>query len=548
MARTLRLVLGDQLSRGLTALDGAQPGEADVILMAEVAEEATHVPSSRVRVALFLSAMRHFAADLVAGGPMGGGPMGGGLTVDYVALDDAGNSGSLAGELTRAIARHGARRVVMTEAGDWRVEQALIRAAAAAGVDLDIRPDTRFLCSRNDFRDWARGRRQLRMEHFYRMMRRRSGLLMADDGDSPAGARWNFDAENRKPFDARAAGGRPPAPAGFPPDEVTRAVIRLVDARFGAHVGDTAGFDWPVTRAQALTALEDFITRRLERFGDYQDAMAAGEEVLFHARISPALNLGLLEPLEVCRRAEAAWAEGRAPLAAVEGFIRQILGWREYVRGIYWLEMPGYAATNALDARRPLPWMYWSGETDMACMAAALGQTLRTGYAHHIQRLMVTGNFALLTGARPEEVAAWYLAVYADAVDWVELPNVQGMALHADGGRMASKPYAAGAGYISRMSDHCRGCRYDPKRPTGDGACPFNALYWDFLIRNRRLLGGNPRLALAYRSLDRMAPARVAALGRQAADFLAHLDRHGSDRGFGRPTDAPKDATGDLFA
>jgi deoxyribodipyrimidine photolyase-related protein len=536
MAGTLRLVLGDQLTRGLTALDGAVPGADEVVLMAEVAEEATHVPSSRVRIALFLSAMRHFAGDLAAEG----------LAVDYVALDDPANTGSLAGELARAIARHAPRRVVMTEAGDWRVEQALIRAAA--GVDLDIRPDTRFLCSRNDFRDWAGGRRQLRMEHFYRMMRRRTGLLMAEDGDSPAGDRWNFDAENRKPFDATAAGGRPPAPAGFPPDDVTRAVIGLVDARFGAHVGDTAGFDWPVTRADALMALEDFITRRLARFGDYQDAMAAGEEVLFHARISPALNLGLLEPLEVCRRAETAWAEGRAPLAAVEGFIRQILGWREYVRGIYWLEMPGYAATNALDAHRPLPWMYWSGETDMACMAAALSQTLRTGYAHHIQRLMVTGNFALLTGARPGEVAAWYLAVYADAVDWVELPNVQGMALHADGGRMASKPYAAGAGYISRMSDHCSGCRYDPKRPTGDGACPFNALYWDFLIRNRRVLGGNPRLALAYRSLDRMAPARVAALGRQAADFLAHLDRHGSDRGFGRPTGAPTDTTGDLFA
>lgn len=508
MAGTLRLVLGDQLSRDITALRGLDKG-ADTVLMAEVWDEATYVPHHPKKIAFLFSAMRHFAEDLRCEG----------VRVDYVRLDDPDNTGSFRGELARAVARHRPERVAVTFPGEWRVFQDMKGWEDAVGVPVDIREDERFFASIARFRAHATGRRQLRMEFFYREMRRDHGLLLTSEGE-PEGGQWNFDAENRKSL---PKGLTPPPRFTVEPDAITAEVLDLVERRFGHHFGDLRPFGFAVTRADAERAFQHFLRHALPRFGDYQDAMKTGEETLFHAVISPYLNAGLLCPRHVCREAERAYRQGRAPLNAVEGFIRQILGWREYVRGIYWLKMPGYAETNALDAHRPLPDFYWTGETAMNCMAQAIGQTKREAYAHHIQRLMVTGNFALLLGVEPREIEEWYLAVYADAYDWVELPNVHGMVMHADGGMLGSKPYAASGKYIDRMSDYCGRCRYDVRQGTGDDACPFNYLYWNFLIENRERLKGNPRMTMIYASLEKMAPEKVDAIRRDAQRFIAGL-------------------------
>jgi deoxyribodipyrimidine photolyase-related protein len=509
---TIVPVLGDQLSPALAALRAADP-QSSVVLMAEVAEEAGYVPHHRKKLAFLFSAMRHFAAELRALG----------WRVDYVTLDDPANTGSLTGELARALSRHGARRVLATMPGEWRLLEAMRGWGAALGVAVELLEDDRFLCSRARFTAWAGGRRQLRMEFFYREMRRATSLLM--DGPEPAGGRWNFDAENRKP---PRKGMAIPEPARFAPDAVTEAVLALVEQRFPDRFGDLHPFWFAVTRADAEAAFARFLRLALPRFGDFQDAMLRAEPFMFHAVIAQYLNCGLLDPLSVCRAAEAEWRAGRAPLPAVEGFIRQILGWREYVRGIYWLRMPGYLEENALGATRELPGFYWSGETAMACVAAVVRQTRREAYAHHIQRLMVTGNFALLAGVDPRQVHEWYLAVYADAYEWVELPNTLGMSQVADGGALASKPYAASGAYIDRMSDYCGACRYDVKARNGPSACPFNYLYWDFLARNRATLGNNPRLGPVWRSYDALPETRKAAITRDAAAFLAGLKEESS--------------------
>jgi deoxyribodipyrimidine photolyase-related protein len=385
---------------------------------------------------------------------------------------------------------------------------------------VEIRDDNRFCAPPGFFERWAAGKQALRMEFFYREMRRLHGILMA--GDAPEGGKWNFDAENRKQL---PKGFVPPAPRRFAPDAQTQEVIALTGARFGGHCGSLEGFDFPVTAAQARAGFQDFIDHRLAGFGDWQDAMAAGEPYLFHSLVSAPMNLGLLDPLACCRAAEAAYRDGRAKLNAVEGFIRQILGWREFVRGIYWRLMPEYGGLNALGATRKLPAFYWTGETHMRCMAEAVGQTMRHAYAHHIQRLMVTGNFALLAGLDPDAVDAWYLAVYADAYEWVEMPNTRGMALHADGGVVGSKPYAASGAYINRMSNYCVGCRYDVKAAVGETSCPFNALYWDFIGRHAARFAGNPRMAMPVRGWLGMAPARRQALRARAAQLMAAMER-----------------------
>ena len=503
----LRFVLGDQLHPAISSLRGLADG--DVVLLVEAVEECTYVRHHQKKIAFILSAMRHFAEALRARG----------ATLDYVSLDDPDNRGSLTEELIRAVERHRPERVVVTEPGEYRVLAAMETWPARLGLPLEIRRDTRFLASREDFAAWAEGRKSLRMEHFYRVMRRRSGLLMAPDGQ-PVGGRWNFDRENRKRI---PRGLDPPAPHRVPPDAITSEVLETVAARFGDHFGDLEPFDYAVEQAGAEAALETFIEARLPSFGDYQDAMRVGDDTLFHAVIGLYLNIGLLDPLAVCRRAEAAYLAGHAPLNAVEGFIRQILGWREYVRGIYWLKMPDYAEANALAADRPLPDFFWTAETDMTCLAESIGQTKRLAYAHHIQRLMVTGTFALLAGIDPVAVNEWYLIVYADAYEWVELPNVTGMALYADGGLLASKPYAASGKYIDRMSDYCKHCRYDVRETVGDDACPFNALYWNFLIENRDRLAGNPRMGMPYRNLARMPADKIAAIRTRASELRKSL-------------------------
>jgi deoxyribodipyrimidine photolyase-related protein len=507
MPGTLRIVLGDQLSLGVAALSDVDRRH-DVVLMAEVQAECTYVRHHKKKLVLVLSAMRHFAASLRAQG----------LRVDYVALDDPDNTGSLRGEMLRAVARHRPAAIVATSPGEWRLAEDMRQWEALAGVSVDIRDDTRFFVRVQDFLHWARGKRVLRMEFFYRDLRRRTGLLM--DGDEPAGGRWNFDRENRKSLPAKIAVPQPPS---YPPDAITQSVIDLVEARFADHFGDAGDFSLPVTRAQAEAALADFIATRLPQFGDWQDAMKTGEPALFHALISTSLNLGLLDAREICSSAEAAWRAGHAPLPAVEGFVRQILGWREFIRGIYWLHMPKYAQRNALDATRPLPAFYWTGDTKMNCLHQAITDTRAHAYAHHIQRLMITGNFALLAGLDPGEVDEWYMVVYADAYEWVEMPNTRGMALFADGGIVGSKPYAASGAYINRMSDYCKSCRYDVRDAVGANACPFNYLYWDFFARHEKTLAGNMRVAMPLRTLAKMAPAKRGAIRANAATFLQSL-------------------------
>jgi deoxyribodipyrimidine photolyase-related protein len=501
-------ILGDQLSRTLSSLEGLSPDEA-VILMMEVSDEATYVKHHKQKIVLIFSAMRHFAVELREEG----------WRVEYVTLGDPANTGSFTGEVARAIERHDPSEVRVTESGEWRVQQAIEEWEGRFTCPVAILPDTRFIASHADFRAFAEGRKNLTMEYFYREMRRKTGLLMRRDG-KPEGGEWNYDSENREP--PRGGMKAPPTPK-FAPDAITREVIALVGERFADHFGDLEPFGWPVTRTEALAAAEAFFARRLALFGPYQDAMVAGEDDLYHSMLSTSINCGLLDPRELCQMAETAYREGRAPLNSVEGFIRQIIGWREYVRGFYWYTMPGLAEANELGATRPLPVFFWTGATDMRCLADCLRTTREDAHSHHIQRLMVLGNFCLIAGIEPRQVADWYLVVYADAYEWVELPNVAAMILYADGGRLATKPYAASGNYINKMSDYCGKCRYKVSRKTGPDACPFNSLYWHFMARNRDRLKSNHRIGRIYATWDRMGEAKQADYLTGAEKFLDSL-------------------------
>ena len=507
----LRFVLGDQLTPTLSSLRDHAPG--DVVLMAEVGDEATYVRHHQRKIAFLFSAMRHFAAELERDG----------ITVDYVRLDDRGNSGSFTGELERALGRHGVDGVVVTEPGEWRVLEMMEGWSERFAIAVEIRPDDRFLCARDEFGSLAGSGRSLLMENFYRRMRRRTGFLMTADG-APEGGQWNYDHDNRE---AIPQGVDAPERPVFPPDEITDEVLRLVASRFGNHFGRLGDFAYPVTREHAQKYLAWFVREALPGFGAYQDAMRQGEPLLFHANVSAMLNCGLLTPAECCEAAIAAWEDGEAPLNATEGFVRQIIGWREFVRGVYWREMPGYGDRNELNATRKLPDFFWTAQTDMNCLRQSITETRDNAYAHHIQRLMVLGNFCLLAGIDPKEVQEWYLVVYHDAYEWVEMPNVVGMILYADGGVLASKPYAASGNYIHKMSNYCEHCRYDVKQRTGEDACPFNYLYWDFAARHRTLLGNNPRTSRVIATLDRMSKDKVAASQRDAKRFLESLSSTG---------------------
>ena len=496
----LRLVLGDQLSPSLSALSDLDPAR-DTVLMAEVAQEATYVLHHKQKIALIFAAMRARAEAMILEG----------VQVRYVRIDDAANTGSISGEIGRAIDELSPDRVVRTASGEWRLEEQLTALEQTQAILFEVREDDRFFCSRTDFARWAENRRELTMEWFYRDMRRRTGLLM--EGDKPAGGVWNLDRENRN---GPAKGLRPPRNPRTPPSPATRAVLAEVETRFPDHFGALDRFGWATTAGEAQAELDWFLDHALPSFGQWQDTMMWGETWMWHAGVSTSLHLGLLDPLAVCRAAEARWREGRAPLNAVEGFIRQIIGWREFVRGVYWLKMPEYALRNALEADRKLPWFYWSGETDMACVADVVSQVRDHAYAHHIQRLMVTGNLAMLLGVAPEQINDWYMVVFADAFEWVELPNTHGMATFADGGIVGSKPYAASGAYINRMSNYCGSCRYDVKDRLGENACPFNALYWDFLDRNEPRLSGTGRLLMPYKTLSRMDPAERARIRAKA--------------------------------
>ncbi|WGH77795.1 cryptochrome/photolyase family protein [Jannaschia ovalis] len=500
----LILVLGDQLSDDLSALRQGDP-DRDVVVMAEVQAETDYVPHHPKKIAFLFAAMRKHAAHLRAAG----------WTVRYTTLDDPENTQSIPGELLRAADATGATEVIATEPGEFR----LISALEDAPVPVSLLPDDRFLASHAEFEDWAEGRKELRMEWFYRDMRRKTGLLM--EGDKPVGGKWNYDAENRKSPPKGLSG---PGPLRFEPDETVQEVLALVRERFGNRYGSLDDFWFATDRNGALEALEHFVAHSLPGFGDYQDAMVTGQPFLYHALLGLYLNAGLLGWRETCEAAEAAYEAGDAPLNAVEGFIRQIIGWREYIRGIYFREGPDYVTRNALGATRDLPEFYWTADTDMRCLRECISTTMAEAYAHHIQRLMVTGNFALLAGLDPHQVHEWYLVVYADAYEWVESPNVIGMSQFADGGIVGSKPYVSGGNYINKMSDYCKHCDYAVSKKTGEGACPFNLLYWHFLNRHRERFGSNPRMAQMYRTWDRMDEARRKTVIAEGDAILARLD------------------------
>lgn len=508
--RNLVIVLGDQLNTDSAAFDGFDR-QQDVVWMAEVAEESTHVWTHKARIAVFLCGMRHFRDSLKRRK----------FSVNYSELDDRGNKGTLSAELEASVSRLKPQRLLLVQPGSWRVRQSFVEMADKLNIDLEIRPDRHFLSTPEEFAEHAKGRKQLRLEYFYRELRRKYDILM--DGKDPEGGKWNFDSDNRGSF-GKSGPQDIPSPKRFRPDATTKQVIALVERKFPKHPGKLEHFDWPVTPKQARQALDEFIERRLPKFGEFQDAMWTEEPYLFHSRISAALNLKLLNPLDVIEEAVAAYRGGHAPLNSVEGFVRQILGWREYVRGIYWLYMPEYLQRNSLNATAALPEFYWTGETEMNCLHHAISQTLDFGYAHHIQRLMVTGLFALLLGVKPQDVHEWYLAVYVDAVEWVELPNSLGMSQFADGGVMASKPYIASGKYIQRMSNYCSGCRFDPTKSTGENACPFTTLYWDFLIRHKKKLAKNNRMVMQVRNLERKDANELALIQQQADEVRDGLN------------------------
>ncbi|ANU08347.1 cryptochrome/photolyase family protein [Paraurantiacibacter namhicola] len=511
-------ILGDQLTRNLASIRGRTKDDT-VILMMEVWDEATYVKHHKQKIVLIFSAMRHFAAELRDAG----------WTVDYVKLTDEDNSGSFTGEVARAIERHDPRAVHVVHSGEWRVQQDMDQWPDKFDCEVEILDDDRFVCSLAEFRDWAEDRKTLRMEHFYREMRKKTGLLMNEDGQGnlrPTGGEWNYDSENRESPEEEMD---PPERPIFEPDAITQEVIELVEDRFGSHFGSLEIFGWPVTREEAEEAADAFFNERIKCFGPYQDAMVHGQDDLYHSMLSTSINLGLLDPLELCQRAAKAYADGEAPINSVEGFIRQIIGWREYVRGFYWLHMPHLAEANMLNAQRRLPEFYWTGETEMRCMADCVRTTRENAHAHHIQRLMVLGNFALIAGLDPREVQDWYLVVYADAYEWVELPNVAAMILYADGGKLASKPYAASGNYINKMSDYCGECAYSVSKKVGEGSCPFNSLYWRFMDQNRDRLESNARVGRVYSTWDRMNKAKRQEYLDTAEKFLGSLQPASKD-------------------
>lgn len=507
--KTLRVVLWDQLSTKISSLADIDL-DHDFVFMSENWDEVSVVRHHKKKLAFLFSCMRHFALELENCG----------ITTLYSKW--MGKEHCAISELLQLIQEHSIEKVIVTAPTDYSTYQAVKEWQSRLGVVVEIREDTRFYCKTEEFAQWAKGRKQLRMELFYRHMRKKHAILMQDN--EPEGGQWNYDTENRKP---PKEGILAPRPYQGEVDLITKEVIELIRREFGENFGDLEPFYFAVDRKGALNALELFIDERLSEFGSYQDAMVQGQPWMFHSHLSFYLNCGLLLPQECVQAAEKAYYEGKAPLNSVEGFIRQILGWREFVRGMYWLKMPHYPHLNFLEGKQKLPAFYWDGDTSMNCLRQCVLETKKNAYAHHIQRLMVLGNFALLLGVAPKYLNEWFLIVYADAFEWVEMPNVSGMVLFADaggvGGGVGSKPYASSGSYINKMSNYCSSCSYKVGQKTGDKACPFNYLYWDFLQRNRDKLEGNTRLQMAYRTYDRMDLDRKSEIKRSSQQLFENL-------------------------
>ena len=513
--RHLILVLGDQLVHHAAVFEDFDPN-ADALWMAETEEEATHVWCHKRRLAFFFAAMRHFREEQRERG----------RTVHYHALgrrpsDDRGKN--FAEILTKDVHRLHPDKLIMTHPGDLRVLRMLEDTAKDLSIELEIREDQHFLVTPDDFRDWAEGKRDLVMERFYRAQRRRTGLLMREDGE-PEGGQWNFDKDNREAF-GREGPGKLPSPRRFRPDGITGEVLAMVEARFVDHPGSLEDFDLPVTHDEALAALRDFVSHRLPRFGAYEDAMWCGESTLYHSRLSAVMNVKLLDPKFCLDKVVAAYEAGEAPINSVEAFVRQVLGWREFIRGVYWLHMPKYAERNALRCGdRDIPSFFWDGETDMACVADCMAGLKRDAWTHHIPRLMVLGQFSLLLGVHPYNFHRWHMAMYVDAVDWVSLPNALGMSQHGDGGIVGTKPYCASGNYIDRMSNYCRACRYNPKSAAGEDACPFTTMYWDFLDRHHDGFAKNRRMTFQVKNLERKSKDELKEIGSRANVLRKRID------------------------
>ena len=503
MSRTI-WILGDQLGPDNAALAGARKKD-DVLFMVESPKALGKLAYHQQRLVLLLSAARHFAEEKRQEG----------WKVDYHALEEGG---AWETALSAHVKKFKPERILVAQPNNYDEQQAAEKLAKK--FPIEILPTRQFLVPRADFIAWAKGKKSLLMETHYRRVRQEFGFLMQPDGQ-PVDGRWNFDEENRKTFRDWVKANRPRADiAPVKPDKITREVIALVEKKFPKNPGRAAGFWLPVDRVGALRWLEDFVATRLAGFGPWEDLMVEDDQLLFHSVVSPTINLGLLTPRECIEKAIAAYESGKAPLASVEGFVRQIAGWREFINGVYWLKMPEYAEVNGLGAERPLPDFFYTGETDLNCLHQTIGQVRATGFNHHIQRLMVLGNFLLLAGVKPQEALRWFLEMYVDAHDWVMAANVLGMVLHADGGFMATKPYAAGSGYISRMSNYCQGCRYKPEVKTGPEACPFNYLYWDFYARHESRFAKNPRVGMALKTLNKKEPGEREAIADSAREFL----------------------------
>lgn len=511
--RNLILVLGDQLNADAAAFDDFDATQ-DAVWMSETAREIDHVWSHKIRITLFLSAMRHFRDRLRQRG----------IAVHYHQLtaDRKKDRGASFGAILAAdVPKLRPDRIVLVQPGDYRVQQELRATAQRLGVELTLSPDRSFYCSLDDFTRYAAGRKRMVLENFYRWLRRRERILVDEQGE-PEGGQWNFDRENRASF-GRAGPPGNPGSYSCKPDALTREVVMLVQQRFADHPGRLDLFDLPVTPEQAHGALDAFVRDRLANFGAHQDAMWGGAPFLYHSRLSAALNLKLLAPRTVVDAAVRAYRRGKAPLNSVEGFVRQILGWREFVHGLYWLDMPGYRERNVLAAQLEVPACFWDGATDMECLRQSTRALIDHSYTHHIQRLMVLGNFALLAGVDPGKFHEWHMAMYADAIDWVSLPNALGMSQHGDGGRIGTKPYCASGNYIKRMSNYCKHCRYDPGKAIGDDACPFTTLYWDFLKRHTERFRANPRMSMPYQNLARKSAAQMRQITERAARLRQSL-------------------------
>lgn len=504
--QTLRLILGDQLNRQHSWFNRVNP--RTLYLMAEMHQETSYALHHSQKITAFFLSMRSFASEMQQEGHQ----------FHYIQINQPEALQSLPKLIADYISKYNIQQFEYQEPDEYRLDQQLYNLRETLTIPTQSFSTEHFYTSRTDLKELFEGKKQFLMETFYRSMRRKFQVLM--EGKEPTGGQWNFDHDNRHHWDGKTKIPAIPALNNQPGAVIKQWKESGVQAL--GHDGADA-FHWPVNRSQSIQLLKHFIADLLPHFGKYQDAMFDGDPFLFHSRISFALNVKMLHPKEVVQSVEDAWRSDpkRIPLSAAEGFIRQILGWREYMRGLYWLRMPEFANDNYFQHDRPLPAFYWTGETSMNCLKHAITESLDNAYAHHIQRLMITGNFALLNHTHPAAVDAWYLGIYADAVEWVQLPNTRGMSQYADGGVTATKPYISGGAYIKKMSNYCKGCIYDPSKRTGAGACPFNFLYWNFLETHRELLSKNPRMGMMYKTLDRL-PDREA-ISSQSAAFLASL-------------------------